>query len=117
MKALVVDDNVMVRGMIRDLLDQMGHEVAGEAEEGDAAIRLYAELRPDVVFLDLIMPGKSGLEVLKEIRAIDPKAKIVMVTAVEQERLDAGIFENGVNAIIRKPFTYDDFETTIQRIK
>ena len=116
MKVLIVDDNIMIRGMVRDLLEQMGHEVAGEAEEGDEAVRVFSALRPDVVFLDLILPGKSGMEVLEEIREIDPKAKIVIVTAVEQERIDTKIFEKGVNAIIRKPFSYEELEKTIKQI-
>ncbi|MBI4802116.1 MAG: response regulator [Elusimicrobia bacterium] len=116
MKILIVDDNVMIRGMLRDLLEQMGHEVAGEAEESEGAIRVFTAVRPEVVFLDLIMPGKSGIEVLEELRKIDPGAKIVIVTAVEQERMDKKIFEKGVNAIIRKPFSYEELEKTIAQI-
>lgn len=114
---MIVDDNVMIRGMLRDLLEQMGHEVAGEAEEGDTAIKVFAAVRPDAVFLDLIMPGRSGMEVLGEIRKIDPKAKVIIVTAVEQERIDKQITDFGVTAIIRKPFTYDEVETTLAQLK
>lgn len=116
MKLMIVDDNVMIRGMLRDLLEQMGHEVAGEAEEGDTAVKVFAAVRPDAVFLDLIMPGKSGMEVLAEIRKIDPKAKVIIVTAVEQERIDKQIADSGVSAIIRKPFTYEELEQTLGKL-
>ena len=117
MKLMIVDDNVMIRGMLRDMLELMGHEIAGEAEEGDTAIKVFSAVRPDAVFLDMIMPGKSGMEVLAEIRKIDPQAKVVIVTAVEQERIDKQINDCGVTAIIRKPFTYDELEDTLKRIK
>ena len=116
MKVLIVDDNALTRTMLKTLLEQMGHEVAGEAEDGDGAVRVFSALRPDVVFLDLILPGKSGMEVLEEIREIDPKAKIVVISAVEQEEMNKKLSNKGASAILRKPFSYDEFKEFLKRI-
>ena len=61
MRVLIVDDNGLMRGVIRTFLEQGGHEVLGEAGDGAGAVKAFTELRPDVVLLDLIMPGLTGL--------------------------------------------------------
>jgi two-component system chemotaxis response regulator CheY len=113
MKVLIVEDNDLTRYTIKSLLLKMGHEVAGEAGDADAAIKAYVLLKPDVVFLDLVLPGKSGVEILEEIRAIDPKARVVVITAVEQDEIDRGLSDKGVAAVIRKPFSYEEFKATV----
>jgi len=117
MKVLVVDDNVMTRGLITDLLTEMGHQVVGEAENGDEAIRVFSEARPELVLLDMIMPGKNGLQVLQEIRAMDPAARVVMVTAVQQDIISKELMEKGAVAILHKPFMYDELEAVLATIK
>lgn len=114
MKILLVDDNLLTRSMIRDLLTEMGHQVAGEAEDGDEAIKLFTELKPELVLLDMIMPGKTGLETLKELKALDPAARIVMVTAVQQDELERQLLEGGAAAILHKPFMYGELEAVIK---
>jgi len=116
MKVLIVDDNAGTRSMIKIILERTGHEVVGEAGDGDSAVKAFLELRPEVVLLDIIMPGKSGVEVLKEILAIDPRAKVVLVTAVEQDEVSKELFSKGAAAVIYKPFGYDDFEKVLKRI-
>ena len=117
MKVLIVDDNVLTRTMIKDVLLEMAHQVAGEAENGDEAIKLYKELSPDLVLLDLIMPGKTGLEVLEELRSINPVAKVVMVTAVQQDEISKQLFEKGATAILHKPFSYGEFEAVLKPLE
>ena len=116
MKVLIVDDNAGTRSMIKIILERSGHKVVGEAGDGDAAIRAFSELRPEVVLLDIIMPGKSGVEVLAEIRKIDPAAKVVLVTAVEQDEVNKELFAKGAAAIIYKPFSYGDFDKVLNRL-
>lgn len=116
MKVLIVDDNDMMREVIKTFLEQLKHEVLGEEENGDGAIRSFIALRPDLVLMDMVMPGKSGLEALEEIRKIDPAAKVIVITAVEQEGIDKMIFEKGAAAIIRKPFSCDELEKAINRL-
>jgi len=116
MKVLIIDDNALTRYTIKSLLLKLGHEVLGEAEDGESALKAYSELRPEVVFLDLIMPGRSGSEILDDLRALDPKARVVVVTAVEQVELDRRLADKGATAVIRKPFSYEEFKAAVSRI-
>jgi two-component system chemotaxis response regulator CheY len=114
MRVLLVEDNALTRYTIKSLLVKLGHEVVAEAEDGESAVKYFTELKPDVVFLDLILPGKSGVEILGELRAVDPAARIVVVTAVEQDEIDRRLADKGVNAILRKPFSYEDFKALMK---
>ncbi|MCM2266965.1 MAG: response regulator [Elusimicrobiales bacterium] len=116
MKVLVVDDNVLTRSMIKDLLTEMGHLVVGEAGDGNEAIKIFKEQRPELVLLDLIMPGKTGLETLPELKALDPAAKVVMVTAVQQEVITTELMEKGATGILHKPFMYDELEALLKKL-
>jgi len=116
MKVLLVDDNALTRYTIKSLLEKLGHEVVAEAEDGAAAVRLYGENKPDVVFLDLILPGRSGVEILGDLRALDPAARVVVVTAVEQDEIDRRLSDKGVSAILRKPFSFEDFKTLMKSL-
>lgn len=116
MKVLIVDDNVMTSNLIKDLLTEMGHEVVGEAENGDEALRLYTARRPELVLMDLVMPGKSGLETLVELKALDPAAKVVMVTAVEQDILSRQLLGKGAIGVLHKPFMYADLEAVLKQL-
>ena len=88
--------------------------MVGEAEDAQSALAAYRELKPDVVFLDLILPGRSGVEVLGDLRAVDPAVRVVVVTAVEQDEIDKRLSDKGVSAILRKPFSYDDFKALMK---
>ncbi len=114
MRILLVDDNALTRYTIKSLLDKLGHEVVAEAEDGAGAVKFFTEMKPDLVFLDLILPGRSGVEILDDLRAVDPAARVVIVTAVEQDEIDRRLSKTGVSAILRKPFSYDDFKTLMK---
>ncbi|OIO01871.1 MAG: hypothetical protein AUJ51_07410 [Elusimicrobia bacterium CG1_02_56_21] len=116
MKVIIVDDNDMTRDLMTAILTQMGHQVVGEADNGKDAGRIFSEHRPDLVLLDLIMPGKSGLEVLKEIRGVDPAAKVIMVTAVQQDRISQDLIDSGAVAVLNKPFSYSEFEEVVKKL-
>jgi len=116
MKVLVVDDNALTRYTIKALLNRLGHEVVAEAESGAEAVDFFTKFKPDVVFLDLILPGRSGVEVLEDLRAVDPAANVVIITAVDQDELDRRLSDKGVKAILRKPFSYDDFKVLMKSL-
>lgn len=116
MKVLIVDDNVMTRSLIKDLLTEMGHEVTGEAENGDEAVREFTARRPELVLLDLIMPGKNGLQVLEELKTIDPAPKVVMVTAVQQDVISKELMEKGAAGVLHKPFMYDELDALLKSL-
>ncbi len=77
-KILVVDDAAFMRMMIKDILTKNGYEVTGEAENGAVAVSKYSELKPDLVLMDITMPEKDGIQALKDIKANDGGAKVIM---------------------------------------
>jgi len=114
MKVLIVDDSADVRALLRVILEHRGHTVVGEAEDGAAGLKAFAELRPDVVLLDIIMPGKSGIEVLEEIKKLDPAARVIVVTAVEQDGINRRLLLLGAAGIIYKPFKESDIHKALR---
>ncbi len=103
-KILVVDDALFMRSIIRDIFARGPFVIAGEAENGAEAVRLYRDLRPDLTTLDIVMPGMDGITALREIRRIDPAAKVIMCSALGDERLIAESIEAGACDFIVKPF-------------
>ena len=103
-KILVVDDAIFMRSMIRDIFARGPFVIAGEAENGTEAVRLYRELRPDLTTMDIVMPQMDGITALKEIMRLDPSARVVMCSALGQEALIAESIEAGARDFIIKPF-------------
>ena len=103
-RLLVVDDAVFMRKMIRGVAAEAGWEVVGEAANGLEAIELYDRLRPDLVTMDLVMPEMGGLEALRQIRADDPNARVVVVTALDQKQALMDSIREGAIDFIVKPF-------------
>lgn len=106
-KALIVDDAAIMRRMLRDLLLSVGFLIVGEAGDGEEAMDLVREHRPHLVTLDITMPKKDGLTVLKEIKALDPSIKVVMVSAMGQRENVIEAIKNGAENFIVKPFNAD----------
>lgn len=101
---MIVDDSMFMRGMLREMLEQNGYEVAGEAENGIEAIEKYQELKPDLVTMDITMPDMTGLVALKKIREIDDNAKVIMCSAMGQNAMVMEAMRNGALDFIIKPF-------------
>ncbi len=103
-RLLVVDDAMIMRKLIRDVAIEAGWEVAGEASNGAEAVALYEKLRPDLVTMDLVMPVMGGNEALRQIRAADPDARVVVVTALDQKQTLTESIRDGALDFIVKPF-------------
>jgi DNA-binding NarL/FixJ family response regulator len=116
MKVLIVDDNSSTREVLHVILKNLGHEVAGEAEDGKGALKAFVELRPEAVLLDIIMPGISGIVVLEEMRRIAPAAKIIMLTAVDQDDVTSEIKSKGAAGIVFKPFSREDLKKAFDKL-
>lgn len=106
-RILIVDDAAFMREMLRDILADSGYEISGEAADGEQAVSMFREVQPDLVTLDIVMPRKSGLEALREIRGLDPGARIVMCSALGQEAMVMEALEAGAQDFIVKPFKPD----------
>jgi two-component system chemotaxis response regulator CheY len=114
-KILVVDDEPDFCGTLVDFLEAKGYSVL-EAHDGDQALAVYRQERPDLVLMDIRMPGKDGIETLRELRAFDPEARVIMVTAVDEEGLAARtITQDGAYSYITKPVNSDYLEALIKQ--
>jgi two-component system chemotaxis response regulator CheY len=103
-KIMIVDDAIFMRSMLRDIFARGPFVIAGEAENGLEAVRMYHELRPDLTTMDIVMPQMDGITALREIVRLDPDAKVVMCSALGQEALIAEAIEAGARDFIVKPF-------------
>jgi len=104
-RVLVVDDAMFMRNMLRDVFSKAeDFEVVGEAANGQEAVDKFVELAPDLVTMDIVMPLKSGIEALQEIMVKEPKACVVMCSALGQEALIVEAVQSGAKDFIVKPF-------------
>jgi two-component system, chemotaxis family, chemotaxis protein CheY len=101
---LIVDDLAFIKIVLRDILEKSGFRVVGEASNGEQAISMYQDTRPDVVLMDITMPGMDGLTALKQIRQIDPAARVIICSALGQQRLIVQAIQLGAKDFIVKPF-------------
>ncbi len=115
-RVLVVDDAKFMRHMIKTILTGMGYDVVGEACDGVEACQKYSELRPDIVTMDIVMPKRTGIEALKEIRAQDPNAKVVMISAIDQREPLMDALKLGAVDYVVKPFEKDRVEEAMHRV-
>ncbi|MGO4887770.1 response regulator [Anaerobacillus sp. MEB173] len=104
---LIVDDAAFMRMMIKDILSKNGYEVVGEATDGAQAVEKYKELSPDLVTMDITMPEMDGITALKEIKKIDPNAKVIMCSAMGQQAMVIDAIQAGAKDFIVKPFQAD----------
>lgn len=102
-RILIVDDSVVARMSLKSCLSkEAGHEIA-EGKDGTEGLALYQSFQPDVTFMDLTMPGMDGITALTEIRAIDPTARVIILTADIQRRTIERVTELGAFAVVKKP--------------
>lgn len=115
-RLLVVDDALIIREIIKDAVTNAGWEVAGEAANGQEAVEQYQLLRPDAVTLDLVMPEYDGLHALQGILDMDPGAKVVVVSALDQKNILKQAFKIGATDFVVKPFVNDALIQTLDTL-
>jgi two-component system chemotaxis response regulator CheY len=113
---LICDDADYIRSLLGEIMSRGGYEVAGEASSGRAAVEKYQHLRPDLVTMDVLMPDMSGLEAVREIRAFDPQAKILMCSAMGQYGLITEALRAGATDFVVKPFQPSGILEAVQRV-
>lgn len=114
-RILVVDDSKFMRMLLGDLLSRNGFDVL-EAESGEEALVIYRKERPDLVTLDILMPGRDGIETVGDLREEDPKARIVMVTALGMEDYIQRALDAGADGFILKPFSPERVLDTLKEV-
>ncbi len=114
-KILIVDDAEFLRVRISKMLIGDGYEVV-EAENGVISIEKYKTDKPDIVLMDITMPEMDGLTALKEIRALDPQAKIIMLTALGQESVVLEAIRSGAKDFVVKPFERERVLSAITKL-
>lgn len=102
-KFLVCDDSILARKKIKNTLLALGVNNIYEAEDGVQAVEKYKEVCPDIVFMDIIMPKKEGIEALADIMALDPNAKVIMASSVGTQAHLAKAIEIGATNFLQKP--------------
>lgn len=113
---LIVDDAAFMRMMIKDILSKNNFEIAGEAANGFEAIEKYKEVQPDLVTMDITMPEMDGIEALKEIKKMDPNAKVVMCSAMGQQAMVIDAIQSGAKDFIVKPFQADRVLEALKKV-
>lgn len=113
---LIVDDAAFMRMMLKDILTKNGYHVIGEASNGAEALTKYQELKPDLTTLDITMPEIDGITALKNIKAADPNAKIVMCSAMGQQAMVIESIQAGAKDFIVKPFQADRVIEAIKKV-
>ena len=105
-----------MRMMIKDILTKNGYNVVGEAENGAKAIEKYNETKPDLVLMDITMPEMDGIQALKKIKESDPKAMVIMCSAMGQQAMVIESIQSGAKDFIVKPFQADRVLEAVKKV-
>ena len=107
-RVMIADDSKAIRIALKDIILNGKHELVAEAADGAESVEKFVDLKPDVLLLDLVLPKKDGLTVLKEIKETNPNAKIIIITVVDNKQMIQDCISAGALAYVTKPFTAND---------
>lgn len=114
-RAIIVDDSELMRRVVVTALGILDCDIVGEADDGEAAIALYNEVSPNLVLLDIRMPKMDGLTALEKLLEVDPKAYVVMMTAVEDEEAIEDAMIGGAKDYLRKSMAMNEMVSRLER--
>ncbi|WP_416147844.1 response regulator [Salipaludibacillus sp. HK11] len=114
-KLLITDDAAFMRMTLKKMVTDAGYEVVAEAENGLRAVELFEEHRPDIVTMDITMPEMNGIEALQKIKQIDPKAKVLMCSAMGQQNMVVDAIQKGAIDFIVKPFDQNRIKEALEK--
>ena len=115
-KILIVDDSKTSRRFLRNMLEEAGHQIEGEAVNGQEGIDKYKQLKPDLVTMDITMPVLDGIEAVGEIMEYDADAKVIMVTAAGQKTNMVEALKRGAADFIQKPFESEVILKVVEKV-
>jgi two-component system chemotaxis response regulator CheY len=113
---LIVDDSAFMRFHLKRMMDSFENVIASEAANGAEAIREYGRLRPDIVLMDIVMPGLEGVETVRKICDVDPKARVIMISSVSYKEKVAEAMAAGAKWFISKPVTTEELRKAIENV-
>ena len=113
---LIVDDSAFMRFHLKRMMDSFENVIASEAANGTEAIREYGRLRPDIVLMDIVMPGLEGVETVKRICDKDPDARVIMISSVSHKEKVAEAISAGAKWFLPKPVTTDELRKAIEGV-
>jgi two-component system, chemotaxis family, chemotaxis protein CheY len=116
LKVLICDDSLLIRKKLRDTLEKCGVAEILEAENGYVGVNLAKEHSPELIFMDIVMPDKDGIEALKEIKAFQPQAKVVMASSVGTNEYLKKALENGAYDFIQKPLNVEGVSKLVEKV-
>ncbi|WP_413943758.1 response regulator [Bdellovibrio sp. HCB-162] len=112
----VVDDAAFLRELVKNIVTSAGGTCVGEAANGDEAVALVESTLPDVVFLDMVMPLRNGIETAKVIKELHPEIKIIGCSTIDQEALVQKAYDSGFDDYITKPFSKEQVLESIKKV-
>lgn len=110
---MIIDDSDSIRMVLKDIVSIGKHDLISELASGIEALEKYTKLKPDVILLDMAMPKKDGLTVLREIIGFNPNAKVIMISASDNQETMKECIKTGARAYILKPFNFQEVLDTI----
>lgn len=114
-RIMIVDDSLFMRMILKNVIEELGYEMAAEAGNGLEALTLYEEVHPDLVTMDITMPEMDGITALRELKSSHPDAKIMMVSAMGQQALLIQAVTMGACDFIVKPFNKDRVREALKK--
>lgn len=115
-KILIADDASFMRNSLKFLVESADHEVPGLAKNGQEAVEMYNKLKPELVLLDILMGDMDGLAALKKIMQEDPKAKVIIVSALGHEEKQKEARSLGARGFVKKPFSREAILGEVERV-
>lgn len=116
MDVLITDDSAFMRKVLHNIVKDLDFDSIYEAESGEDCLEKYRKHRPELVLLDIVMEGMSGIDALEKIKEIDEDQKVVMISAVGQEQMIDESLEKGALQFIEKPFENQEVKETLKKI-
>jgi len=113
---LICDDATFMRSLLSDILTDAGFQVVGEAQNGAEAVDKFRQLRPDLVTMDILMPDMGGIDAVREIVKLEPRAKVLMCSAMGQHSLVLEAIRAGATDFVVKPFQPSRVLEAVQRV-
>ena len=116
-RILIIDDSDLCCSILSIILRSDNYKIVGIANDADAGVKLAQACKPDIIMLDIVMPGVSGIEAIQPIKAVAPNALVLMVSGIEDNDMVVQAIQAGANGYIIKPFNSESVINTMKKIK